>query len=475
MMLENSEIERKIKKLKDDLNNNKKSSLRRYLIKDNRIWTQKTKAYISNIVFDINRDVKYIEKARLLLNELNNINLGTKKHYELKNKKDEQKPIKVYRGLTSEKSARILKSAYNKINKMKVKSKELQKYNGQSLKHASSQYYRTSRPKSAIVPEQKIYKQTRPVSASTCYESKIAERNNHRNYKSKTIINSNNRTFRDGYKVKKEKIKLNKNSDEQKLMDLRYINLDKMYKENNKRAVNLGRLNDIYRLQLNKNLGLFSPSRHLKDMKHIQIEDMNVRREMQDIKKELDELIDERKRGLFFKREYEKYIKKNNSALKSSNTTKNIHNRNINSPISNFKLRTNYSSKNLYNPKIRKTFKENLNEEQLKKISVKEKIEKKRENLKDLLNKLGETLEVEPIHKFINDKNVTKRKSIRNDLIEIQKQYFPILDEVNKDMKEIICGETDKMTYDEIEENIIRLEEILSKELAHNSPTHNYE
>lgn len=474
MMLENSEIERKIKKLKDDLNNNKKSSLKRNFIKDNRIWTQKTKAYISNIVFDINRDMKYIEKARLLLNELNNINLGSKKHYEFKKNKDEQKPVKVYRGLTSEKSARILKSAYNKINKMKVKSKELQKYNGASLKHASSQYYRTSRPKSAIVPEQKVYKQMRPISASTCYDSKMVELNNNRNYKSKTIINSSNRTFRDGYKVKKEKLKLNKNSDEQKLMDLRYINLDKMYKENNKRAVNLGRLNDIYRLQLNKNLGLFSPSQHLKDMKHIQIEDINVRKEMQDIKKELDEKIDERCKGLFFKREYEKYISKNN-ILKSSNTTKNIHNRSKNSPVSNFRLRTNYSSKNLYNPKIRKTFKENLNDEQLKKISIKEKIEKKRENLKELLNKLGETLEVEPIHKFINDKNVTKRKTIRNDLMKMQKEYFPMLDEVNKDIKEVICEETEKMTNDEIEENIIRLEELLSKELAHNSSTHNYE
>lgn len=473
-MLENSEIERKIKKLKDDLNNNKKSSLKRNFIKDNRIWTQKTKAYISNIVFDINRDMKYIEKARLLLNELNNINLGSKKHYEFKKNKDEQKPVKVYRGLTSEKSARILKSAYNKINKMKAKSKELQKYNGASLKHASSQYYRTSRPKSAIVPEQKIYKQMRPISASTCYDSKMVELNNNRNYKSKTIINSSNRTFRDGYKVKKEKLKLNKNSDEQKLMDLRYINLDKMYKENNKRAVNLGRLNDIYRLQLNKNLGLFSPSQHLKDMKHIQIEDINVRKEMQDIKKELDEKIDERCKGLFFKREYEKYISKNN-ILKSSNTTKNIHNRSKNSPVSNFRLRTNYSSKNLYNPKIRKTFKENLNDEQLKKISIKEKIEKKRENLKELLNKLGETLEVEPIHKFINDKNVTKRKTIRNDLMKMQKEYFPMLDEVNKDIKEVICEETEKMTNDEIEENIIRLEELLSKELAHNSSTHNYE
>lgn len=475
MMLENSEIERKIKKLKDDLNNNRKSSLKRNFIKDNRIWTQKTKVYISNIVFDINRDIKYIEKARLLLNELNNINLGSKKHYELKKNKVEQKPIKVYSGLTSENSARILKSAYNKINKMKAKSKDLQKYNGLSLKHASSQYYRTSRPKSAIVPEQKLYKQVRPISASTCYDSKMVELNNNKNYKSKTIINSSNRTFRDGCKLKKEKLRLNKNSDEQKLMDLRYINLDKMYKENNKRAVNLGRLNDIYRLQLNKNLGLFSPSQHLKDMKHIQIEDINVRREMQDIKKELDEKIDERCKGLFFKREYEKYISKNKNILKSSNTTKNIHNKSKNSPISNFRLRTNYSSKNLYNPKRRKTFKENLNEEQLKKITLKEKIEKKRENLKELLNKLGETLEVEPIHKFINDKNVTKRKSIRNDLMEMQKQYFPKLDEINKDIKEVICEETDKMTNDEIEENIIKLEELLSKELAHNTSTQNYE
>jgi hypothetical protein len=302
----------------------------------------------------------------------------------------------------------------------------------------------------------------------------MAELNNNRNYKSKTIINSNNRTFRDGYKVKKEKLKLNKNSDEQKLMDLRYINLDKMYKENNKRAVNLGRLNDIYRLQLNKNLGLFSPSRHLKDMKHIQIEDINVRKEMQDIKKELDEKIYERNKGLFFKREYEKYISKNH-ILKSSNTTKNIHNRSKNSPISNFRLRANYSSKNLYNPKIRKTFKENLKEEQMKKISIKEKIEKKRENLKELLNKLGDTLEVEPIHKFINDKNVTKRKSIKNDLIKMQKEYFPMLDEVNKDIKEIICEEKDKMTNDELEENIIRLEELLSKEMAHNNSIQNYE
>ena len=59
--------------------------------------------------------------------------------------------------------------------------------------------------------------------------------------------------------------------------------------------------------------------------------------------------------------------------------------------------------------------------------------------------------------------------------MKMQKEYFPKLDEVNKEIKEVICDGTDKMTNDEIEENIIRLEDLLSKELAHNNSTHNYE
>ena len=57
-------------------------------------------------------------------------------------------------------------------------------------------------------------------------------------------------------------------------MDLRYVNLNKMYKENNKRAVNLGRLNEIYRVQLNKALNMYSPKKHLKDMKQLKLNDV---------------------------------------------------------------------------------------------------------------------------------------------------------------------------------------------------------
>ena len=68
-MLDNIEIEKNIRKLRENLNKNKKSSSKKTFIKDNRIWTQKTKAYISNIVFDINRKEKFIEKEKLLLSE----------------------------------------------------------------------------------------------------------------------------------------------------------------------------------------------------------------------------------------------------------------------------------------------------------------------------------------------------------------------------------------------------------------------
>ena len=477
MMIDDIEIEKKIKKLKDNYANNKKSSKKTF-IKDYRVWTQKTKVYISNIVYDIKRDVKIIEKAKLLLNEIEDINSDNKKQIEVKRKAMEEKPIKVYKGITSDKYSTLLKKAYNKINQMKEESKELQKYNGLSLQNISSQYFRTSRPKSAITPKQKIFQKRRPASASTCYDSKMINRNNNNNnnnnnnsnnkLKYKTI-NSTYRSFRDGIKVKRQKLRLNKNNDEKKLMDLRYLNLNKIYKENNKRAVNLGRLNDIYRVQLNKALGMYSPIRHLKDMKQIQIEDVGVRREIFDINNQIDERVNERCQGLYFKREYEKYMLKNKKNLPKSNSC-NIMNNSYNkskTPIGSFRLRANYSSRNLYDPRIPNIFQENLDKEKKRKITQKEKMEKKKESLKEILGKLGETLDIEPIHNYINEESkINRKKLIKKDFIEMQKEYFPKLDEVNQDIKEVIGDEKEKMSKEQLEECIINSEETLSKELV---------
>ena len=488
MILDDIEIEKNLKKLKENYINNKKSSSKKSFIKDNRIWTQKTKIYISNIIFDINRNVKFIEKEKLLLNEIedinneenNNFSINNRNQIDKKKKKTEERPIKVYKGITSENYAILLKKAYNKINQINEESKELQKFNGLGLQQISSQYYRTSRPKSASTPKQKVFKKARPASASTFYESKMIGINNNKSSvvnksKYKTLINSSHRSFRDGFRTKKGKIFLNKNNDEKKLMDLRYVNLNKMYKENNKRAINLGRLNEIYRVQLNKALNMYSPKRHLKDMKQLKIEDMDVRQEIFSINKQIDERVNERCQGLYFKKEYEKYILKNKNSINKSKSCKsmnNSYNKNNKQPTGSFRLRANYSSRNLFDPKRHNLYQENLNSEKMKNISQREKIEKKKESLKEILGQLGDTLDIEPIHQYINEESkINRKKLIKKDLIEMQREYFPKLDEIKKNIKEVIGNEEEKKNVekDELEICLIKAEDKLSKEIAHNN------
>ena len=491
MMLDNIEIEKNIRKLKENFNKNKKFSYKKKFIKDIRIWTQKTNAYINNIIFDINRKDKFIQKEKLLLNEIEDINSddinnlnNIKNQLEKKKKKEEEKPVKVYKGITSENYANLLKKAYNKINQIIEESKEMQKINGRSLQKISSKYYRTSRPKSASIPKQKIFKKARPASASTYFESKILliNNNNKSNINNNRIkyktINSSHRSFRDGLKFQQRKLNSNKIDDEKKLMDLRYVNLDKIYKENNKRFVNLARLNDVYRVQLNKALNMFSAKRHLKDMKQIQIEDRDVRQEIFDINRQIDEKINERCQGLYFKREYEKYISKNKRNVMKSKSSKSMNNSyNKNKQIGSFRTRANYSSRNLFDPKVHNRFKEDLDNEKKRKISQREKMEKKKESLKEILEQIGETLDIEPIHKYINDESkLNRKKGIKKDMFEIQKEYFPKFEEINKNIKIVISQEEEKkIEKDELEYCLIKAQDMLSKEIAHNNASQKFD
>ena len=69
------------------------------------------------------------------------------------------------------------------------------------------------------------------------------------------------------------------------------------------------------------------------------------------------------------------------------------------------------------------------------------------------------TLDVEPIHKFINNKSMFRNK---NDLNEERKQYFSNLEEINKNFQ----GKRDVDL--DIDNKILKVEGLLSKELAHN-------
>ena len=114
-------------------------------------------------------------------------------------------------------------------------------------------------------------------------------------------------------------------------------------------------------------------------------------------------------------------------------------------------------------------FQENLNNEKMKKNSQKEKMEKKKESLKEILSQLGDTLDIQSIHKFINDEIRTSRKKLlKKDLIEMEKEYFPRLLEIHKNIKEVIGEEEAKIGKEELEKILIKSEEMLAKELAHN-------
>jgi hypothetical protein len=120
----------------------------------------------------------------------------------------------------------------------------------------------------------------------------------------------------------------------------------------------------------------------------------------------------------------------------------------------------------------------NLEKEKRKKNTQKEKMERKKESLKEILGELGETLEIEPIHHYINEESkskINRKKLIKKDLIELQKEYFPKFDEVSQNMKEIIGEENPKIARDKLEECIINSEEALSKELVHNNFHNKYD
>ena len=46
----------------------------------------------------------------------------------------------------------------------------------------------------------------------------------------------------------------------------------------------------------------------MKDLKHIQFNDINVRKEIQEKNRQIDDKINQRCQGLYFKREYEEFI-----------------------------------------------------------------------------------------------------------------------------------------------------------------------
>ena len=83
----------------------------------------------------------------------------------------------------------------------------------------------------------------------------------------------------------------------------------------------------------------------------------------------------------------------------------------------------------------------------------------KKENLKNILDLLKNTLDIEPIHEYINDK-VKFRNRIK---------YFSQFEEISKKVEEINKDREDMTEVDNNLKNIIETRELLYKDLGHNS------
>ena len=458
MSIKISDIEKKIKKIKQNLNNEKKSKLVQEILKKHNVWSQKIPRRYNNIHLDINSRVKDIVQSVLLydnLDDIFDIKINRNKINFNETEKINSEIIKVIEEIEpkpSEKYSRYLKNIYEKLNEMKNKKRQIELNDGKSLKDISLNLNKTPQFKLKLIQAKK--NQIRPISASTHYDSKAFNiKNKYRASRNKKI-KTNQWSYKSSTKeTKKMNLVKNKSiSDYTKI-----INFDKKIEKNEKRG-NLERLNDIYRLKINKALNFFSPMRHLKIMKEIQVEDVNMKKNINNLNDQIKKRIKERCEGFYFKKQYYKYLLKNHSNRLNEIKSELIKNFNNKNGVKSLLSTRNYSSKNIFKQKL-----------DVEKLPVKEKNKPKKENYKNILELIKNSLDIEPIYAYINDKITNRnKKNIKED----EKKYFSKYEIINSKFREINEGKDDISDIENNTNKMFRTKDLIS-ELSKNSLSKN--
>ena len=436
MLLKSSDIEKEIHNLKENINNSNKSNIE--IIKNKRVWSQKSSRNFRNIIKDINKYLINIRQSKNLLfdqEDLKKKKTKNKKQEKARNnlsiKIEKESKRKTFDINISDNYSRNIKDIQNKIREIRNKVFDAKLRDIKSLKNISSNFYIEHKPLIIIKNNKKELKK-RPTSASTYFESKLFQTNINRSSRKKPTKKKN----------------------------FKYLNIN--IKENDNK-INLARLLNVYRRKMNNSINIYNPKKHLKDMKLLQIEDINMRRNINNINDKIKKTIKNRCGGFYFKHKYEKYIATKNKTeqinefkLKSSEYIKDKKN---NKSISNrnklaLLRKRSFSANNFLSQRIN-----SRNEE---KTAEKEKMKQKRENLKNILDMLKLSLDIEPIHAYINDK-VKFRNRINKDIKGDKIKYFSQYEEMSKKIEEI--NEDNKETYesDNNIKNIFLTKEKISK------------
>jgi len=410
-------------------------------------------------------------------------------------------------------SEKLLNKLYTKINFMKNETKELQKLNTLSMQKTSKSYFRTNRPKTSNFYnpirtriESSSYNRTKTnnsnLSSSKALSkdkpknvhirnqikfsslSKKTGKNNiytipNENTKDNTYVSSTinsvpkrkhivsainkskkfNNLLNIGQNKSSSRISTNnflnagnllEDKGEEKFRDLIDIDVEKLYSTNKKKQLNLARLNDLYRVQMNKSFGNHNTENHLKELNKIQRDDISVRKDMEKIKLKMNQKINDRCQGLYYKKQYLKFKKEN----EKENIRKSLAKKPF--PIHipyNILFRDTKDHKNVKvfpnGYKIRAFYDYCFSCDRIQKAKNKDLIKfgadllfghlnnKNYELLYNSLDEVFNTLEIEPITKYIekfkNEKPI-KDKEVFKDRI---KNYFPVLIETEKKLQKM--------------------------------------
>ena len=237
---------------------------------------------------------------------------------------------------------------------------------------------------------------------------------------------------------------------EEKFNNLINIDVPKLYLTTRNKELNLGRLNEIYRVQMNKSFSKYNTENHLKELNKIQRDDISVRHDMEDIKSAVNQKINDRNHGLYYKKEYLKLLEENEKDKKRKSLEKKPF------PIQipfNILFRNTKENPNVkvfpYGYKIRAYYDYCVECEKIQKSKNIDLIElgadlffghinnKNNDLLYNSLDQLYNTLDVDPIVKYIDNFKNQKVNRDKNVLNERIKSHFPVLSETERSIQKM--------------------------------------
>ena len=300
-----------------------------------------------------------------------------------------------------------------------------------------------------------------------------------KNRKSKILLNYNENKFplkiNLNYKFD-EKSDLLIDEGEEKFRKLINMDVEKLYSKNKKKKLNLSRLNNEYRLQINKSFNKYKSKKHLKELNKFQIEDMSVRKDIEIVKSQMNQKINDRCQGQYFKKQYLKLKNLNEKSKRAKSFEKdpfpvqipyNILFRNTNK-IKNVKV-------NPHGYKIRAYYDYCTSCEKMQNLQNKDLLEfganlifghlkiKDYKLLNNTLDELFNLLETEPIIKYIDYFKNKKPNKDKDELNERIKNYFPSFIETEKKIQKI--NKNRKSDNENVLDKIDDIKNSLNKEI----------